>query len=306
MADPIRILIIEDSEDDTLLMLRRLRRDGLEVESRLVDDEEGMRSALGDGEWDVVVCDYALPGFGAHAALSIMEELGLDVPLIVVSGTIRMADAVALMKAGAHDFVEKHDLARLVPAIERGLRETEIRRERSRAASALRESEARFRDVSESVSDWIWEFGPDLRFTWISPRIEEIFGRPPDHYIGKTLEELEAPEDDRGEWVRQMENLRARRPLEAYSYRRVLDDGTECHFVVSGKPIAGRAATSRPRSKRARTPPASRSGSSARSMAWRCSTPTNGWCSAIRAIGRGAARWRMLLSLASRSRNSSV
>ncbi len=103
----------------------------------------------------------------------------------------------------------------------------------------LRESEERFRDVAESVSDWIWEFGPDLRFTWISSRIEEIFGRPPEHFIGKTLEELKAPEDDRGEWARQMESMRARRPLEAYSYRRILDDGTECHFVVSGKPIFG-------------------------------------------------------------------
>jgi DNA-binding NtrC family response regulator len=140
---PLRVLLVEDSENDALLLLRELRRGGYEPLYELVSTSEAMERALGEassrGEpWEVVVSDYYMPRFGALAALELLQRLGYDTPFVVVSGKIGEDAAVAMMRAGAQDYVAKEDMLRLCPAIERELREAEGRRERKRAAEALR------------------------------------------------------------------------------------------------------------------------------------------------------------------------
>src|SRR5919107_1065232 len=138
---PLRVLIVEDSVDDTLLLLRELRRGGYEPQYERVDTAEIMRTALEKQDWDVVVSDHAMPSFSAPAALKSLQDGGwLDIPFIIVSGHIGEDAAVKAMKAGAHDFVSKDGLARLAPAIERELRDAEERRERRRAQEALHEA----------------------------------------------------------------------------------------------------------------------------------------------------------------------
>ena len=140
---PLRVLLVEDSENDALHFLHELRRGGYEPLYERVSTPEEMERALGEassrGEpWEVVVSDYYMPRFGALAALELLRRLGYDTPFVVVSGKIGEDAAVAMMRAGAQDYVAKEDMVRLCPAIERELREADGRRERKRAAEALR------------------------------------------------------------------------------------------------------------------------------------------------------------------------
>jgi signal transduction histidine kinase len=137
---PLRVLLIEDSDDDAQMILRELRRGGFAPTARRVDDAASLRAALAE-PWDVILCDYSLPGFGALQAFAIAGEGGRDVPFLLVSGTIGEEAAVEAMRAGVHDFVLKDRLARLVPAISRELTEASHRASLRRAEAALLRAE---------------------------------------------------------------------------------------------------------------------------------------------------------------------
>jgi PAS domain S-box-containing protein len=124
----LRVLIVEDSEDDALLAVRELQLGGYEPEWRLVETPEAMGAALRDQEWDVVLADYQMPRFTAPGALRLLQDIGRDLPFIVISGTVGEDVAVEVMKAGAHDFFTKGSLKLLVPAIQREIGEAENRR----------------------------------------------------------------------------------------------------------------------------------------------------------------------------------
>jgi PAS domain S-box-containing protein len=137
----LRILIVEDSENDAFLLLREIRRIGYEVDSLRVETAEEIRAALATREWDLILCDYSLPHLDATQALEILKSSEVDIPFIIISGTIGEENAVNALKAGAHDFLVKGKYARLGPAIEREMRDAQVRRERRRAEEALREKE---------------------------------------------------------------------------------------------------------------------------------------------------------------------
>ena len=136
-ALPLRVLIVEDSEDDALLLLHELRQSGYDPAYKQVESAEEMEVALGLMSWEIVIADYFMPGFNALEALAIVKRHGLDMPFIIVSGAIGEDTAVAAMKAGAHDYLMKGQLARLGPAIQRELREAEVRSARRQAEKAL-------------------------------------------------------------------------------------------------------------------------------------------------------------------------
>jgi len=136
VAEPLRVLVVEDNADDAALMARELRRGGFAVQSERVETAAALEQAL-QGEWDLVISDYSLPHFSGLDALRIVRERKEDLPFIIVSGAISEDTAVAAMKAGAHDYVLKNNLARLGPAVSRELREAQLRRERSRVQAEL-------------------------------------------------------------------------------------------------------------------------------------------------------------------------
>src|SRR5688572_26555825 len=141
---PLRILLVEDNEDDAVLLLRDLRRGGLEVISKRVDSADGLRAALEANEWDMVLSDYSMPGFSGMAALSLIQSIGLDIPFIIISGAIGEEIAVEAMRAGAVDFFLKRNTARLVQAIVREVTDARERQKRRAAESQLQQSEIRF------------------------------------------------------------------------------------------------------------------------------------------------------------------
>src|SRR6185295_19655072 len=144
MSKPLRLLVVEDSEDDHALLLRELRRNGYAPMSHRVETAEAMEAALSKNEWDLIVSDYSLPQFSAPDALELMKRKGHDLPFIIMSGAIGEDRAVAALKAGAHDFIQKGAMPRLVPAIERELREAAGRR-------AHRAAEAQVHDLYENA-----------------------------------------------------------------------------------------------------------------------------------------------------------
>ena len=135
---PLRVLLVEDSRMDAELLARALNRGGFEVMWQRVDAAEDMERALEKQPWDIILCDHAMPRFSAPQALELLKQHRLDVPFIIVSGYIEEETAVAAMKAGAHDYIMKDRLARLVPAVERELRDAEVRRARAKSEEALR------------------------------------------------------------------------------------------------------------------------------------------------------------------------
>ncbi|MDR3414884.1 MAG: response regulator [Nevskia sp.] len=129
MKRPLRVLIVEDSESDAALLLRELRRGDYALSFQRVDTPEAMAAALTAQTWDLVVSDYSMPRFSAKAALTMVRQAELDLPFLIVSGTVGEETAVEAMRAGAHDFMAKNALTRLLPAIERGLRDAGTRAE---------------------------------------------------------------------------------------------------------------------------------------------------------------------------------
>jgi DNA-binding NtrC family response regulator len=186
MSQPIRVLFVEDSLSDAELILRQLTRGGFEVtEHWRVETGEDLLQALHDRPWDLVVCDYQLPRLNAPMALEIFKTAGMDIPFIIVSGTVGEEIAVSMMKSGAHDYLLKYNLARFVPAVQRELREASGRLERERSEAALRESEERYRnqaslldmahdailvrDLEDRI--WYWNRGAERLYGWPAAEI---------------------------------------------------------------------------------------------------------------------------------------
>ncbi|HTV51063.1 MAG TPA: response regulator [Steroidobacteraceae bacterium] len=150
MSEPVRALLVEDSETDAKLITRILKRALGQIHTQRIETAADLREALAKHTWDVVICDWSMPHLDALAALRILGESRLDIPLIIVSGTIGEEKAVLAMRSGARDYVLKDRLARLPPTVERELREARDRQRRRQSEEALRISEARFARLAES------------------------------------------------------------------------------------------------------------------------------------------------------------
>ena len=141
MRKGLRLLLVEDQESDGALLLHQLARFGYDVTCERVQTRDAMAAALKAGPWDLIISDFSLPQFNAREALALRRELGVDLPFLIVSGTIEEEDAVESLRNGADDFITKGRLARLGPAIERSLREAEQRKARRLAEERLRQAQ---------------------------------------------------------------------------------------------------------------------------------------------------------------------
>jgi len=174
---PLRVLVVEDSEFDARMLVGLLKAGGFEPEFRKVETAPQMSAALDSVAWEIILADYNMPEFSAPKALELLQETKLDIPFIIVSGGIGEDTAVAAMKAGAHDYLMKGNLARLVPAVERELRDAEVRASRREAVKELRESEMRHRSLIENASDIIAVLDCKGMIQFASPTCERVLGK---------------------------------------------------------------------------------------------------------------------------------
>lgn len=181
----LHVLLVEDSEDDAFLLLRELKKGGYDVEHERVETEARMRKALKDKRWDIIIADYNLPRFSAPAALKLIHELDVDLPFIVLSGAIGEETAVEAMRAGAHDYIMKDQLVRLIPAIERELRECEVRRERHIAEKALLDNQELLRTVIDATPANILVKDREGKIILINHSAAALYETIPEHMIGK-------------------------------------------------------------------------------------------------------------------------
>ncbi len=202
MVAPLRVLIIEDSEEDALLLLRRLKQGGYSISDRRVDTADDLRQALRDEAWDVIFCDYSMPRFDAPQALQIFQQSKLDVPFIVVSGKIGEDIAVDMMKLGAHDYLLKNNLARLLPAVRRELNEAGERRERRRVEEErdrierdLHFSEQRYQSLFDSAGDFIVIHEPDGKIIDANRAACARMGYTKEEILTMDLRDLLTPEE---------------------------------------------------------------------------------------------------------------
>ncbi len=201
-ANTIKVLLIEDRPSDAGLTIRQLEKGGFAVDFQRVESEEGMRAALGQQDWDIVLSDFSLPDFDANGALAVLREYSKDLPFIVVSGTIGEDIAIALMRAGASDYLMKNNLERLASAVRRELQNAEIRRARRLAEAAHLESEIKFKQLFKLAPVPLCYVDQRGVILDINQRFEQSFG-----YSHAELPHLDAwwqsayPDPDYRNWV---------------------------------------------------------------------------------------------------------
>ena len=182
---PLSVLVVEDSEFDARMLIGLLKSGGFIPTFKRVETATEMVEALNHEKWEVILADYNLPEFSAPKALEVLRNTKLDIPFIIVSGGIGEDTAVAAMRAGANDYLMKGNLARLVPAVERELRDAAVRVSRRKAIKELRESEMRHRTLIENASDIIVVLNSKGVVSFISPACEKVLGKKEDDFIGK-------------------------------------------------------------------------------------------------------------------------
>lgn len=187
MKIPLKVLIVEDSKDDAELLLYALKQSGYQPSYALVQNASGMRSQLERQQWDLIVSDYVIPGFGGMSALQVLQDSGQEIPFIIVSGKIGEDVAVEALQAGAHDYLLKDRLTRLGPAIDRALKDASQKRKRKQAEQALRESEERYRRLVESCPEAMF-ITSDSKIAFANPAaVSLLAANSPVDLIGKVL-----------------------------------------------------------------------------------------------------------------------
>jgi PAS domain S-box-containing protein/putative nucleotidyltransferase with HDIG domain len=191
----LRVLIIEDSENDALFIIHELKKGGYNPVYERVETAAAMKKALKEKQWDIILCDYTLPKFNGPSAIAVLKEADIDIPIIIVSGTIGEETAIEFMRLGAHDYIMKGKLSRLCPAIARELEDAEIRNKEKQAEEKLRHEEQRFRAFIEHFSDIIVIMNREGIITYVNPAVERVLGFKPEERIGAKGFELIHPDD---------------------------------------------------------------------------------------------------------------
>jgi PAS domain S-box-containing protein len=185
MGKPLRVLIVEDSEDDALLEIRALKSGDYDPKYERVETAGAIRTALREKTWDVILCDYQMPKFNGLDAITLLKETGIDIPLIIVSGAIGEETAADCMRFGAHDYIMKGNLSRLVHAIERELQAAESRRQSKRYENEIKELGLSNQRILNAAGDGIFGLNSKGEITFINPAAAQMLGYDNQELIGK-------------------------------------------------------------------------------------------------------------------------
>jgi PAS domain S-box-containing protein/putative nucleotidyltransferase with HDIG domain len=230
MSKPIRVLFVDDSDDDVMLLIKALKKGGYSPIYEQVDTADAMSDALDSQTWDAILCDYSMPNFSAFSALKLYKKKGFDLPFIIVSGTITDDMAVSAMKAGAHDYIIKDNLARLCPAIDRELRETKIRKERHEAESQLKKSEEKYRTLFQDSRDAIYINTNQGTFIDFNQSTIDIFG-----YSGAEMSRMQAKDIfvEEDEYLKFQDEIKQKGSVREFEAKLCRKDGTEMDCLIT-------------------------------------------------------------------------
>lgn len=218
----VRLLLVEDDPDHAWLLTDQLRMGGFDLKTLRVETAEAMRVALRD-PWDAIIADNRLPNFSGMDALAIYRETGLDIPFMVVSGTVGEERAAEFMKAGAHDFILKENTGRLIPALQRELRQAANRRRE-------RLSQARYQQIVETSSEGIYTVDENSRITFANQRLSEMLGRSNFELMGRSIFRFVRPQDRRLAAM----TWRSPSPVDLCLQRR---DASDCWVMATVTPL---------------------------------------------------------------------
>lgn len=196
MKEPVSVLLIEDSETDAELTLLALQNGGFDPIYRRVDTSLDMQNAIASQKWDCIISDYSMPHFNGLEALSEFKKYNLEIPFLIVSGTMGEDIAVNAMKEGAHDYIIKGKLSRLAPALKRELKESELRRQKKLTEEALRKSEEHFRILFEQASDGIFIADRNGNFIDVNPSGSKMLGYDKEDILKMNISSIEAEDPD--------------------------------------------------------------------------------------------------------------
>jgi PAS domain S-box-containing protein len=234
MANPLKLLLVEDSAQDAELIVHELCKEGLEVEHERVCTAPAMSDALNRQEWDAIIADYALPGFSGPAALELYKHHGLDIPFLCVSGKIGEEEAVEMMRAGAHDYVMKLNLHRLASAVKREI------------ASAGQRAELRRQQLAKGYLAAIVEHSHDaiigknlngIIVSW-NRAAEAMYGYTAEEVVGRPVSVIMPPGCEE-ELAGMMEKIRVGERIENYETFRMRKDGSFVDVSVTVSPVRG-------------------------------------------------------------------
>lgn len=237
MGTPLRVVIAQSSTKIVQRLVSEMRAGGYAPDYCQVDSREALTRALDEGGWELLLCDYRLGDFNALDALRMVRERGLDLPVIIVSDPLGEDTAVEALHAGAHDYILKSNLTRLNPAIERELNELAIHRQGEQAAAALRESEARFRQLTENIDEIFWLIDcRERRMIYLSPTFERVWDRPSDFLLDSLDNFLQTVHPEDYEWAEQTLQRRGWAGFNG-TYRIQLPDGAVRWITTRSFPI---------------------------------------------------------------------
>ncbi len=229
----LRVLIVEDSEDDALLLIRNLTKGGYRPVYERVETPDAMKKALEEKQWDIIICDYKMPNFSAPSALTLLKEIKKDIPIIIVSGTIGEETAVECMRLGAHDYFMKGRLSRLCLAIERELDEAKSREERRRAEELLSQKDEKYRNILENIEDGYYEVDLTGNFTFFNDSMCRILGYTAEELMGMNDRQFTDRENSRKLFQTFNKVYNKGKPAKEFDWEIIRKDGTKIYIEAS-------------------------------------------------------------------------
>lgn len=237
MSIPIHILVVEDSEDDALLIIDELRDSDYEPTYLRVDAPETMTAALKEQPWDIIIADYTMPHFSGPEALRTLHDSGLDIPLILVSGTAEEHTGIEMMRAGAKDFVLKHNLSRLIPAVTREIRESEIRKQGKRAEEAARTTEENYHTMFEHAPIAVITYDRNAVVIEVNPAFEQLFGFTSSEVLGRPIWETFGLPENSERTRKVVADVYAGKVIRNIEYEDIRKDGLQVYVLANITPV---------------------------------------------------------------------
>lgn len=229
----LRVLIVEDSEDDLLLVIRELKKGGFSPVYERVDTAAAMRKALEEKQWDIILCDYKMPQFSGPSAIALLKETNLDIPILIISGKIGEDIAAECMHLGAQDYIMKNNMARLCPAIAREIEEAESRNKRKEMEQELLHSQEKYQNILENIEDGYYEVDLAGNFTFFNSSLCRIMGYSSEEMTGMNNRQYTDKEGAKKLFQAFNQVYKTGRPTKELDWQIIRKDGTKRHIEAS-------------------------------------------------------------------------